>query len=371
MSAGDNDVPGRRGYGLPAQRERCPSPPASPAQPPLVSVIVPSYNSRKTLRTCLESALAQSHPAIEVVVVDDASTDGSGGIASEIGCTLIRQPGNAGVSAARNAGVAASRGEILFFLDSDVALAPDAVACAVRLLAEDRGCGCVYGVYAKEPLIDDGPVEICRTLQLHSVLTRAAGPTATAVFALAAVPRRVFDDVGPFDENLRSAEDDDYSERLLARYRIRLAGDVVGRHDEADRLLPLLAEQFRRAQLLRFAARNRLRPGSLKVSPAAGLLAVALTVATLPLAVAWAPLLAVPAIFLAVSAFADPPLARLVLKEKGTGFFLFFTAVQFLSHTALMAGAAVGLVRVTVDSSFGPGRHPAAHPRPADLQKGW
>jgi hypothetical protein len=133
----------------------------------------------------------------------------------------------------------------------------------------------------------------------------------------------------------------------------------------------LLAEQFRRAQLLRFAARNRLRRGSLRVSPAAGLVAVALTVATLPLAVLWAPLLAVPAIFLTVSAFADPPLSRLVLKEKGAAFFLFFTAVQFLSHLALMAGAAVGAVRVMVDSSFGPARRPATRPRPADLPKGW
>ncbi len=363
MSPGGQHPPGQRGSSRSARHRA--------TAPPLVSVIVPSYNSRKTLRACLESAFAQSHPALEVVVVDDASTDGSGAIARAYGCTLIRQQRNRGVSAARNAGVAASRGEILFFLDSDVALAPDAVACAVRVLGEDQGCGCVYGVYAKEPLIDDGPVEICRTLQLHSVLTRAVGPTATAVFALAAVPRRVFDDVGPFDENLRSAEDDDYSERLLTRYRIRLAGEVIGRHDEADRLLPLLAEQFRRAQLLRFAARNRLRRGSLRVSPAAGLLAVALTVATLPIAVVWAPLLAVPAIFLAVSAFADPPLSRLVLKEKGAGFFLFFTAVQFLSHLALMAGAAVGALRVMVDSSFGPARRPASRPRPADLPKGW
>ncbi|HKB30061.1 MAG TPA: glycosyltransferase family 2 protein [Streptosporangiaceae bacterium] len=347
--------------------------PAGPDRPPLVSVIVPSYNSAKTLRACLESAFAQSHPAIEVVVADDASTDRSAQIGRELGCTLVTQPANKGVSAARNGGVAASHGEILFFLDSDVALAPDAVANAVRLLREDPGCGCVYGVYAKEPLVDDGPVEICRTLHLHSVLTRAVGLTATAVFALAAVPRRVFDEVGPFDENLRSAEDDDYSERLLGRYRIRLDASVAGRHDEADRLLPLLAEQFRRSQLLRFAAQNRLRRGALKVFRATGLAAVALTLATLPLAVVWPPLLAVPAVFLAASAFADLPLARLVLTEKGAGFFVFFSGVQFLLGTALIAGAAVGFLRTTIDSSFGPARYPGAttaRPRPADLQKG-
>jgi GT2 family glycosyltransferase len=329
---------------------------------PLVSVVVPAYNAQKTLTLCLESALTQSYAALEVIVVDDASTDRTADIGRELGCVLIEQPANRGVSAARNAGAAASRGEILFFLDSDVALDAGAVASAVAALGADPRCGCVYGVYAKEPLIDDGRVEVCRTLQLHCALSRAVGLTKTAVFALAAMPRAVFEDVGPFDENLRSAEDDDYSERLLARYRIRLTDTVTGRHDEADRLLPLLAEQYRRAQLLRFAARNRLRAGALRVNSTAGLLAAALTIATLPLALAWLPLLAAPAAGAVLFAVADPPLARLVLTEKGAGFLAFFTGVNFLAHAALIAGAAVGLLRATVDSSFGPTHRKAGAP---------
>jgi glycosyltransferase involved in cell wall biosynthesis len=322
--------------------------------PPTVSVIVPSFDSSKTLRACLESVFAQSCPPLEVVVVDDASTDRSCAIAREFPCRLIEHGTNRGASAARNAGASSSRGEILFFLDSDVALARDAVANALRLLREDPSCGCVHGVYAKRPLIDDGPVETYRTLHLHYALTRAVGPTRTAVFALAAMPRRVFEEVGPFDENLRSAEDDEYSERLAARYRIRLTDTVVGHHDDVDRLAPLLAEQFRRAQLLRFAARNRLRRGGLKVNRLSGVLAAALTLATLPLALARMPLLALPAVFLILFAVADPGLSQLVLREKGLRFLLFFTAVHFLANAALVTGAAAGCVRATVDASFGP-----------------
>ncbi|GAA2903947.1 hypothetical protein GCM10010517_69960 [Streptosporangium fragile] len=338
---------------------------------PLVSVIVPAHNSEKTLRACLESVLAQTYRDLEVIVVDDAGTDRSREIAGGFPCTLVRHPRNRGVSAARNTGVASSRGEILFFLDSDVGLAPDAVGNAVRLLREDPGCGCVYGVYAKEPLVDDGPVETYRTLHLHHALTRGAGLTATAVFALAAVPRAVFDDVGPFDENLRSAEDDEYSERLLARYRIRLTGDVAGRHDEADRLLPLLAEQYRRAQLLRFSARNRLRRGALKVNRLTGALAAALTLAALPLGLAWPPALPLPAASLVLFAVSDPALARFVLREKGPRFLAFFVAVHFLVHAALLAGAAVGWARAAIDSSFGPSRRAATRRRPVDPSKGW
>jgi glycosyltransferase involved in cell wall biosynthesis len=338
---------------------------------PLVSVIVPVYNSAKTLRLCLESVCAQTYRAHEVIVVDDASTDRSPTIARDFPCTLVEQPSNRGVSAARNAGVAASRGEILFFLDSDVALAPDAVNNAIRLLCEDPDCGCVYGVYAKEPLIDDGRVETYRTLHFHFMLTRGTGDTTTAIFALAAVPRRVFDAVGPFDENLRAAEDDDYSERLLVDYRIRLTDSVLGRHDEADRLLPLLAEQYRRAQLLPFAARNRLRKGALKVNRMSGVLTAALTMATLPLWLLWSWLVVLPAMFLALFAASDPPLSRFVVREKGVRFSIFFTAVHFLIHLAMLAGAATGWVRAVIDPSFGPSPSVAARRRSPDLSKGW
>ncbi|GLX93024.1 glycosyltransferase family A protein [Herbidospora sp. NBRC 101105] len=307
----------------------------------LVSVVIPAYNAAKTLRLCLASALAQTHRPLEVIVVDDASTDGTPETAAEYPCVVVRQPYNQGVSAARNSGAARARGEVLFFLDSDVALAPDAVAAAVRLLAADPGCGCVYGVYDREPLIDDGPVEVYRTLHLHHALSRGAGPTATAVFALAALPRRVFEQVGPFDVTLRAAEDDEYSERLLAGHRIRLSETITGRHDEADRLLPLLAEQFRRARLLRRSARNRLRKDALVINRVSGILAAALTLATLPLG-PFAPLL--PAFFLLAFAAADPPLARFVWRERGPAFLVYFVAVHFLVHTALLAGAAAGLL---------------------------
>ncbi len=321
---------------------------------PTVSVIVPCYNAEKTLRVCLESVFAQSHPPCEVIVVDDASTDSSARIAEEFACTLVEQPVNAGVSAARNAGVAASSGEVLFFLDSDVALAADAVAAAVRLLAADPGCGLVFGVYAKEPLMDDGPVETYRTLHLHHALSRSVGVTKTAVFALAGMPRRVFDDVGPFDENLRSGEDDEYSERLLTRYRIRLSATLAGWHDEADRLLPLLVEQFRRAQLLPFMARNRMRRGAVTVNRTSGVLAAALTVATIPLALVHRPLGVIPLAALAAFAAADPALSRFVVRERGSCFLVYFTAVHFLTHLALLSGAAVGAARAGLDPSFGP-----------------
>ncbi|MER5883729.1 glycosyltransferase [Streptomyces sp. NPDC001941] len=322
---------------------------------PTVSVIVPSYNSEKTLRACLASVFAQSLPPLDVVVVDDASTDGSRDVAREFPCVLVARPDNGGVSAARNLGVATSRGEVLFFLDSDTALAPDAVENAVALLADEPETGCVHGVLDPEPLFDDGPVEVYHCLHAHFWRRRSAGLVGTAFFALAAIERRVFEATGPFDENLRDSEDVEYSDRLAATHRIRLSERVTGRHDDVDRLLPMLAEQFRRSQLLvPVAAVERRRGGGLRANPTRGVLAAALVPVTLPLAL-WTPwLFAVPAACAVAFALADVQLSRFVARRQGWFFLPRFTALHFAVHLALVAGALTGAVRWLVDPRFGP-----------------
>jgi hypothetical protein len=172
----------------------------------------------------------------------------------------------------------------------------------------------------------------------------------------------VFDEIGGFDEKLRCAEDDEYSDRLLARYRIRLSTTVIGYHDEVDRLVPLLAEQYRRAQLVPFSARNRLRPGGLTLNNTTGVLAAGLTAATLPLAVISPLLLLVPALFFALFVVADPPLSRFVRRERGIAFLAFFTTVHFLVNVMLVAGTARGWLRLATDPDFGPTRRRGVEP---------
>jgi len=86
----------------------------------MISVIIPVYNCRRYLADAIESVLAQTHPAGEVVVVDDGSTDGSEDVARSYGSAVrcYLQP-NRGISAARNHGIAAARGEFFAFLDAD------------------------------------------------------------------------------------------------------------------------------------------------------------------------------------------------------------------------------------------------------------
>ncbi len=99
------------------------------SEKPLVSVIVPAYNVERWIERCVESVLAQTLSDLEVIVVDDGSPDNAGALADALAARdprvcVIHQK-NAGLSAARNVGIEAARGSLLYFLDSDDYIDPD------------------------------------------------------------------------------------------------------------------------------------------------------------------------------------------------------------------------------------------------------
>ena len=88
---------------------------------PLISVVIPVFDAERTLGQAVASVLAQTHRALEVLVVDDGSTDGSAEVVRRISDARVRlvAEGHGGAAAARNAGVARARGALLAFLDAD------------------------------------------------------------------------------------------------------------------------------------------------------------------------------------------------------------------------------------------------------------
>jgi glycosyltransferase involved in cell wall biosynthesis len=112
---------------------------------PLVSVVIPTYNYREYVGTAIRSSLEQQHQPVEVIVVDDGSTDQTDEmVRKEFGSRVeyVYQP-NQGVSAARNLGLARARGEFITFLDADDYLTPDAVALRLKPLEENPDIGIV------------------------------------------------------------------------------------------------------------------------------------------------------------------------------------------------------------------------------------
>jgi glycosyltransferase involved in cell wall biosynthesis len=326
------------------------------AEPTLVSVIVPSFNTEKTIGLCIESVLAQTYPRIEIIVIDDASTDRTPVIARGYDCTVIELSGNKGPATARNRGIAASGGGILFFLDSDVALAADAVENAVRILEENPTYGAVWGVYGARPLVDDGVVEWVQVLNQRYRQFRKLGPALTGHFAGGAIRRRVVDELGGFDEGLAANynEDTEYGLRIAERFPMVRTETVVGFHDDDDQVLSVLRKYFRRAVWLvpLFLSQRALRPGREATHRPQELAAVFLATASVPLVIFSPALAVVPLAFLAWFVCAD--LRRLAFMRRSAGWRLVLPsmALGYAYSLTISVAALSGGLRYLVDPRF-------------------
>jgi GT2 family glycosyltransferase len=113
----------------------------------LVSITVVTYNSGRFIRRCLESALAQQYPSLEVVVVDNASTDGTADILEQFEdrCQIVYNQENIGFAAAQNQAIGLSSGDWVLTLNPDVLLLPDFVASLMAAAAVDKRAGTICG----------------------------------------------------------------------------------------------------------------------------------------------------------------------------------------------------------------------------------
>lgn len=320
-----------------------------------VSVIIPNYNYARTLGMCIQAVQAQTYPAHEVIVVDDCSTDTSVEVAQSLAVRVVRTPGNGGVAATRNIGAACAGGDVLFFVDSDVALAPDALEKAVALLEANRQLGAVCGIYDPEPLIRDSLVEEYRSLQAHYWRASSEGVVTFGFFSIGAIRADVFAEIGPFNTALKQTEEIDYGSRLSEKYDLLLTSLVRGRHDDDHELIPLLRKLWRRGRLRvpLYARRRRFARGFETASRAWGSLAAFAAVVALPLpfvaGTTWA---AVPAALLAASVCGDAGMYRFAHGRRGVTFLLFFAATHFLVNLAIAGGVFTGAAQWLVSERF-------------------
>ncbi|HZN17477.1 MAG TPA: glycosyltransferase family 2 protein [Micromonosporaceae bacterium] len=319
-----------------------------------VSVVIPLYNDGRTIELCLASVLAQTYQPLEVIVVDDASTDDSAAKAARYPCTLVRAEVNGGPGAARNLGVSHAKGDIIFFLDADMTMHPDAVANAVRLLSTTDGYGAVFGVVDSEPLLPEGPVGQYRILQYHYWRASAEGRVSGGFYALGAVTREAFDRAGWFNPALRQTEEIDHAERLSQAYPMLLTSQIRGRLSDESRLGPLLRKAFRRSRLRVpfYVRRGRAMQGMETGGRALAAVLAALALASAAVTVLYPPALLVTVAALAGSVAADLGQYTFVRRERGWAFLAFFTAVHAVLNTTVVCGLAVGVVEWVLRPGF-------------------
>ena len=124
-----------------------------------VTVVVPTRNNIRTIEACLRSVVEQSHPDVELIVVDNHSTDGTPQVAERLADRVITAGPER--SAQRNTGIEAARGEWVLWLDSDMILPPTTLAVALATAIEEDA----VGVALPERTIGDGFWTACRALE--------------------------------------------------------------------------------------------------------------------------------------------------------------------------------------------------------------
>jgi len=238
---------------------------------PLVSILIPCYNAERYIGETLESVFRQTWPAVEVIVVDDGSEDGS---AVEIerfkttGVQLIRQD-NLGAGAARNRAYSASNGKFIQFLDADDLIDSKKIERQMARLVDRPRCvaSAEWGRFHSSPnetRFDPEPV--WRDLDPLDWLALSRVDGLGMLFpALWLVPRTIADAAGGWDETLSLGDDGEFFTRILlvaesvlfcpgarCHYRSAVPGSLSGRKSPSA-----LASQFRVTELCEAYVRER------------------------------------------------------------------------------------------------------------------
>ena len=143
-----------------------------------ISIVIPAYNAERRVRECLTSILVQSHRDVECVCVDDGSTDETRAVLEGVAngddrVKVLSQP-NAGVSAARNAGLAVATGEIVMFVDADDQLLPGALDVVARVFDEHAPDCAVFGLVIDPP--EAAPLTLSHRLAPRDVVYEPFNP---------------------------------------------------------------------------------------------------------------------------------------------------------------------------------------------------
>ena len=184
----------------------------------LVSVIIPCYNHGHYLPAAIESVLHQTHSPVEIIVVDDGSTDNTKQVAQgHAQVKYIRQK-NKGLSASRNTGISNCSGDWIIFLDADDWLYPGAIATNLHYLLQNKQAAFVSGSYdtvnEAKNIIAECKVEINANHYQHLLHYNYVGMISTVLY-----PRWIFNEF-LFDETLKACEDYDLYLKISRKYPV-------------------------------------------------------------------------------------------------------------------------------------------------------
>lgn len=197
---------------------------------PLVSVIIPCYNQAHFVADAIESVRGQTYPDVEVILVNDGSTDDVESVVAGFPFVRCIRQENRGLAAARNAGLAGCRGGLLVFLDADDRLLPEAVETGVRLLTADPSLGFVAGhsrfiTSDGTPLPTEQPLRGAEDPYVSLLRRNSIRNPALVMFR-----RRVLAEAGGFDSRVDACADYEMYLRISRSHPVGFHTAVVAEY---------------------------------------------------------------------------------------------------------------------------------------------
>jgi glycosyltransferase involved in cell wall biosynthesis len=318
-----------------------------------VSVVIPVYNASRTLRKTLQTILSQDDFDMEVILVDDASTEDISAMADEMRAVLHRLPENSGPATARTKGAEIATGEIVLFTDSDVWL-PEDILERVRKDFEEKECECVQGTFS-DRCPHSNFFSQYKNLYNRFVLGRLGDWINTTYTSVTAVNRDFFFHCGGFDKEIKTASVED---RTLGEKIVRAGGNIyLDRsievvHNKKFTASTFYRNQFRRSRDLAKLRQRQKKSGFLKYGEAFGTTSKK-AMARLPSAVfclisliacVASPWFVIPAaLFGFFYAVMSRSWASYLLRNRGLWFALRGQVVDFTDALTSAAGVAFGL----------------------------
>jgi len=182
----------------------------------MVSVIIPTYNRAEVLPRAIESVLSQTYEDLELIVVDDASTDDTAAVIEQYDDRRIRYycfEKNKGANAARNRGIKLANGKYISFLDSDDELKPTYIEQAISEFNKiDNRCVCVFTSFSN--MNNKKLIDVSKAKDGYVTYNEILSDNVVGGFSCVTFKSIVFDTVGELDETLQSQQDYDYFIRI-------------------------------------------------------------------------------------------------------------------------------------------------------------
>lgn len=337
----------------------------NPDYRPLVSVVIPVKNGEATLGTCLRSIRRSYYKHIEVIVVDDHSTDRTPEIARQFNCVLVPAEEGSGANAARNRGAREAKGEILVFIDSDVVVSRETILGIVERLEEEY-LDAVVGIYTARHR-NDSIFSQYKNLWIRYSYMKSPPAIDWMFGAISGIRKKAFEAIGGFNVALIAQHGNDDLElgKRLARdnVKIELDMEIEVEHLKEYNFVSFVKNEFKRSFGFVLLARRlgevgtSVRKGFVNVYPSF-IFSTLLTVVGLALLVGvlmgqvspwW--LAAAGGLYFVLN------VRFLNYLEQVRGFFamLVMAPILFLDQVVCLAGSFAGFVR----SLFGAGRDPS------------